>query len=202
MYVDGYVVAVVAQVAGVYLVHVLVVTGVHALLDAHLQEPGNVVEDSERDGGHHVGPGPAVSAQGPGAERVADGHEPLQGDGERQVNGHGLRNHRYGIDDGRDQRVHLEVVVEQVSGGRVDDWKAEQQNGRDDQHRVTPGQTDQQVVDGRLHLRSGQDHHGYHVAQYAEQADHVQQHAVSDELEQQVVVVLVRPVALEHRTEH
>jgi len=77
MYVDGYVVTVIAQVAGVHLVHVLVVTGVHALLDAHLQESGDVVEDGERDGGHHVGPGPAVSAQGPGAERVADCHEPF-----------------------------------------------------------------------------------------------------------------------------
>lgn len=77
VYVDGYVVAVVAQVGGVYLVHELVVTGVHALLDAHLHEPGDVVEDGERDGGHHVGPGPAVRAQGPGAERVADGHEPF-----------------------------------------------------------------------------------------------------------------------------
>jgi len=77
VYVDGYVVAVVAQVTGVYLVHELVVTGVHALLDADLHEPGDVVEDGERDGGHHVGPGPAVRAQGPGAERVADGHEPF-----------------------------------------------------------------------------------------------------------------------------
>jgi len=192
MYVNGYVVVVVAQVAGVHLVHVLVGPGVHALLDGHLQEPGNVVEDGERYGGHHVGPGPAVRAQRPGAERVADGHEPFQGDGERQVHGHGLRDHRYRVDDGRDQRVHLKVVVKQVSGGRVDDGQPEQQHGCDDQHGVAPRQSDQQVVDGRLHLRPGQDHHGYDVAQYAEHADHVQQHAVGDELEQQVVIVVVR----------
>jgi len=88
-----------------------------------------------------------------------------------------------------------------VSGGRVDDGQPEQQHGRDDQHRVTPGQADQQVVDGRLHLRPGQDHHGYHVAQYAEHADHVQHHAVGDELEQQIVVVIVRAVILENGTE-
>lgn len=199
VYVDGYVFLVVAQLAGVHLVHVLAVAGVHALLHAHLPEPGDVVQHGEHDDGHDVGARPPVRAQRARLQRVAHGHEPFQRDGKRQVDGHGLRDHRYRVDDGRDQRVHLEVVVEQVVGARVDHGQPEQQYGRDDQHGVAPGQPDQQVVDGRLHLRPGQYDHRDHVAQDAEHADHVQQHAVRDELEQQVVVVhlVVRgPVAV------
>jgi len=121
MYVNGYVVLVVAQVAGVHLVDVLLVTGVHALVDADLPEPGDVVQYGEDDDDHDVGSGPAVGTQRTGLERMADGHEPFQGDGERQVHGHGLRDHGYRVDDGRDQRVHFEIVDEQVVGGRVYD---------------------------------------------------------------------------------
>jgi len=192
VYVDGYVPLVVAQLARVHLVHVLPVAGVHALLDGHLPEPGDVVEDGERDGDDHVGAGPAVRAQGPGLQRVAHGHEPFQRDGQRQVHGHGLRDHGHGVDDGRDQRVHVEVVREQAAGARVDHRQPEQQDGRDDEHGVAPGQPDQQVVDGGLHLRPGQDDHRDHVAQDAERAHRVQQHAVRDELEQQIAVVRVR----------
>lgn len=77
-----------------------------------------------------------------------------------------------------------------MAGGRVHDRQPEQQHGRDDQHGVAPGQADQQVVDGRLHLRPRQYDHRYHVAEDAEHADHVQQHAVRDELEHQVELVL------------
>lgn len=105
--IDGYVVPVVAQFAWVHLVDVLLVAGVHALLDADLPESGDVVENGEHDDDDHVGAGPAVRAQGSGLKRVADSHEPLQGDGQRQVDRHGLRYHGYRIDDRCDQRVHL-----------------------------------------------------------------------------------------------
>lgn len=188
-----------AHGGGVQLVHVVGVVGVPALAHLDLPEPGEIVRYGEDDDGDHVAPGPAVRAQRPGLQRVADGHEPFQGDGQGQVHGHGLRDHRYGEDDGRDQRVHLVVVVEQVVGGRVDDRQPEQQYGRDDQHRVAPGQPDQQVVDGRLHLGPGQDDHRYDVAQDAEHAHHVQHDPVRHELEQQVVVGLA---AVTHTVAH
>lgn len=126
----------------------------NALLHGHLPKPGDVVEHRKHDNAHNVGASPAVRAQRSGPQRVADGHEPFQGDGQRKVNGHGLRHHGYGVDDGCDQRVHPEVVHKEVAGARVNHRQPEQQDGRNDQHGVTPGQPDQQVVDRRLHLRS------------------------------------------------
>lgn len=188
-----------AHGGGEQLVNVVGVIRVSALADLDLPEPGEVVRYGEDDDDHHVGPGPAVRAQRPGLQRVADGHEPFQGDGEGQVHGYGLRDHGYGEYDGRDERVHLVVVVEQMVGGRVDDRQPEQQHRRDDQHRVAPGQPDQQVIDGRLHLGPGQYDHRYDVAQDAEHADHVQHQPVRDELEQQVVVGLA---AVAHTVAH
>lgn len=101
VYVYGYVRLVVAQLARVHLVHVLA-AGVQALLYAHLPEPGDVVQHGEHDDGHDVGAGPAVRAQRTGPQRMAHGHETFQRDGEREVHGHGLRDHRYRVDDGRD----------------------------------------------------------------------------------------------------
>lgn len=83
VYVYGYVLFVIPQIAGVHLIDVLAVAIVHTLLDAHLVEPRDVVQYSEHDDGHHISSSPAVRAQRAGPQRMAHGHESFQRDGER-----------------------------------------------------------------------------------------------------------------------
>ena len=64
--------------------------------------------------------------------------------------------------------------------------EAEHEDGGDDEEGVASHQTDQQRVDGALHLRPAEDDDGDHVAQKSEHPDAVDQDPVDDELKRDV----------------
>lgn len=64
-----------------------------------------------------------------------------------------------------------------------------------EQHRIAPGQSYQQVIDRWLHLRAWQDDHRDRVADDPEEADQVDQHPIDDEVGQTVAVDLLTALA-------
>lgn len=116
---------------------------------------------------------------------MADGDEPLQGHGQRQVYGNGLGDQRQGVNDRREKRIDFVEINEEkrrpgiIIYGRY----TEQQDGSDDKDGIASRQPDQKIVDGGAHLRPRQDDHGNDITHYTRETDEVQKDAVGDELE-------------------
>lgn len=156
-----------------------------------LEEPRQVVQRREDDDEYDVEPGAAVRAEGPRPQRVAHGDEAFEGHRQREVDGDRLRRERERVHDRRDVREDAVLVREEVAGPVVDRGQPEEQDARDDEDGVAAREADQEVVDGRPHLRPGEDDHGDDVAEDAEEPDHVQQDAMGHELEEHVAVTVV-----------
>ena len=84
--------------------------------DGDLPKPREVVESGEQDDEDNVESGPAISAEGPGLERMADGDEPLQSNCQSEVDGDRLGDEGQGVHDRGQQRVHADVIPHQEGG--------------------------------------------------------------------------------------
>lgn len=155
----------------------------------HFPEARQVVERRKEHTDNEVNLRSAIGTQGARLQRVAHGHVPLQRYRKRHVYAGRLRNHAYGKHHRRYVRKDVVVVEEEVARVGIYGRYAEEQHRRYNQDGITAGQANEQIVNARTHLRTGQYNHGDHVADYAQNTDNIQTDSTNPELHESFMVL-------------
>ena len=106
------------------------------------EEPWDVVAERQECDDEHGHSAVFAGAPGSRTQRMADGDVALDGDGDRQIDGTGLRRrrqHECVRSDYRMDVANVEAFV--VVGKRIERWHHEEQDRRQQQHRVHTCQT-------------------------------------------------------------